>query len=149
MGNKQITDMGQEAFAPLRASSVALLTSFRLNGQSVGTPVGIRIAAGKVYFTTWSTTGKVKRLAGNPRVTLAACTRTGKPIGPTVEGMAQRQQENEATDLAASVFKKSLWGQLWDQIYRLRGWQPVLYEVSPLNQGQAETNAASVKRSAL
>ncbi len=117
-------------FSPLLASSVALLTTFRRNGQGVATPVGIRLAARYAYFTTWSTTGKVKRLARDPRVLLAPCTRRGRPIGPTVKGIARRLESDEAAHVSAQLLKRTLWGRLWDQIYRLRGWQPVLYEVS-------------------
>jgi uncharacterized protein len=131
MSKQTNTDI-QETFAPLRASNVAMLTTFRRNGQGVGTPVGIRMAAGKVYFTTWSTTGKVKRLANNAQVTLAPFTKMGmKVIGPAVAGRARRLDEAEAEQISASILKKSLWGRLWGQIYKLRGWQPVLYEVSP------------------
>ena len=121
----------QEAFAPLRASDVALLTTFRRNGEGVGTPVGIKIAAGKAYFTTWSTTGKVKRLARDPRVTLAPFTKMGmKAIGPPVAGLARRLEETDS--VPAAVLKENLWGRLWRLIYTLRGWQPVRYEVRPL-----------------
>jgi uncharacterized protein len=70
-----MTNTTQEAFASLRTSNTALLTSYRRNGQGVSTPVGIRIANGKAYFTTWSTTGKIKRIANDPRVT---------PLSPTL-----------------------------------------------------------------
>ncbi|HEX8037218.1 MAG TPA: PPOX class F420-dependent oxidoreductase [Ktedonobacterales bacterium] len=121
----------QHAFAVLRASKVALLTTFRRNGQGVETPVGIRLADGKVYFTTWSTTGKVKRLARNPRVTLAPFTKMGmRVIGPTVEGTARRLEEAEVEKLSA-IFKPSLWDRMWNWIYQLRGWQAIHYEVSP------------------
>src|SRR5215813_10912699 len=88
-------------FTVLQISNVALLTTFRRNGQGVETPVGIKLAEGKAYFTTWSTTGKVKRLARNPRVTLAPFTKMGmKVIGPTVEGTARRLEEAEVERLS-------------------------------------------------
>ncbi len=131
MSNRNTTT--QEPFASLAVSKVAQLTTFRRNGQGVPTPVGIRIANGKVYFTTWSTTGKVKRLARNPRVTLAPFTKMGmKVIGPSVQGIARRLEDREAEEVSR-LFKASLWGRMWDKIYKLRGWQPVLYEVSPVS----------------
>jgi PPOX class probable F420-dependent enzyme len=130
MSNQETTV--QEAFAPLNVSKVALLTTFRRNGQGVGTPVGIQIVNGKVYFTTWSTTGKVKRLARNPRVTLAPFTKMGmKVIGEAVEGTARRLEEAEVEKLA-TLFKPGLWGRMWNRIYQLRGWQAIFYEVSPV-----------------
>ncbi len=68
---KNLTNTTQDAFMPLHTSRTALLISFRRNGQGVSTPVGIRLADGKAYFTTWSTTGKVKRIANNSLVALA------------------------------------------------------------------------------
>ena len=122
-----------QRFTALHVSNGALLTTFRRNGQGVQTPVGIRFAEGNVYFTTWSTTGKVKRLARNPRVTLAPFTKMGmKVIGPTVEGTARRLEEAEVEKLSA-LFKPSLWGRMWNLIYRLRGWQAIHYEVSPID----------------
>src|SRR5262249_54751975 len=131
MRSIHLPETEHNGFTALQVSKVALLTTFRRNGQGVETPVGIRLAAGKAYFTTWSTTGKVKRLARNPRVTLAPFTKMGmKVIGPTVEGTARRLEEAEVKKLSA-IFKPRLWGRMWNLIYRLRGWQAIHYEVSP------------------
>ncbi len=121
----------QEAFAPLRTSSTALLTSYRRNGQGVSTQVFIRVANGKAYFTTWSTTSKIKRIAKNPRVTLAPCTRQGNVLGPTMEGSARRLEGAEARQ-ARAVFGGVIMYWIWILIYKLlfRA-QPVLYEVVP------------------
>ncbi|HEU5381629.1 MAG TPA: PPOX class F420-dependent oxidoreductase [Ktedonobacteraceae bacterium] len=121
----------QASFAFLRQSKTVLLTSFRRNGQEVSTPVGLAVVGNKAYFTTWSTTGKVKRLAHNPRVTLTPCTRQGKPLGATVEGSARRLEGVEAKEA-----RKHLGGALrfwiWALIYKLAfRAQPVLYEVVP------------------
>lgn len=121
------------ALSPWRAlsrSNVALLTTFRRDGTGVGTPVGIRIVGDKVYFTTWSTTGKVKRLANNPRVMLAPCTRRGRVTGDTLRGIAHRLSPEEAERAKATLLKRTVWGALWDRIYALRGRQPVMYSVS-------------------
>jgi PPOX class probable F420-dependent enzyme len=130
MKSQPIQDQMSGSFAALPAKGVALLTTFRRSGEAVPTPVEIRARGERVYFTTWSTTGKVKRLAHTPNVTLARCTRMGKPTGPSVAGAARRLDGPEAEAVSA-YFGKGLWARLWDQIYRLRGWQPVIYEVSP------------------
>lgn len=121
----------QASFAFLRQSKTALLTSFRRNGQGVGTPVGLTVVGNKAYFTTWSTTRKIKRLANNPRVTLAPCTRQGKPLGPPVEGTARRLEGVEAKE-ARKHLGSALRFWIWILIYKLvfRA-QPVLYEVAP------------------
>lgn len=119
----------QSCFAVLRQSKTALLTSFRRNGQGVSTPVGLVIVGNKAYFTTWSTTGKIKRLANNPRVMLAPCTRQGKPLGPTVEGIVRRLEGAEAEE-ARNHLGSALRFWMWALIYKLAfRAQPVLYEV--------------------
>lgn len=130
MPSKDSINQRQEPFAPLQVSRVALLTTFRRNGQGVATPVGIRLAAGKAYFTTWSTTGKVKRLAHNPQVTLAPCNRMGKVLGSSIEGIARLREDT--TGIPQSVLTKTFWSRFWNLIYTLRGWQSLLYEVSPI-----------------
>ncbi len=80
MRSTHLPETEHNGFTALQVSNVALLTTFRRNGQGVETPVGIRFAEGKAYFTTWSTTGKVKRLARNPRVTLAPFTKMGMKV---------------------------------------------------------------------
>jgi PPOX class probable F420-dependent enzyme len=115
---------------PLRASSVALLTTFRRDGRGVGTPVGIRLGSGKVYFMTRESTGKVKRMAKSPRVSLSPCTSSGEVIGPTVEGVARRLEGQEA-ELALRY--ASLRGRGWMLLYKVLApgdrWIP--YEISP------------------
>lgn len=75
---------------------MTLLTSFRRNGQGVGTPVGTVASNGKLYFMTAAATWKVKRLAHNSRVTLAAGTRKGEALGPAIEGTVRRLYDEEA-----------------------------------------------------
>jgi PPOX class probable F420-dependent enzyme len=130
MNNNDSATIGQSAFAPLKASSVALLTTFRRNGVGVGTPVTIIVVHDKAYFTTWSTTGKIKRIANNPQVTLSACTRGGKPIGPSVAGVARRLAGDEAADVRTMLgrgFQRWLWEMIYKLFFRA---QPVLYEVT-------------------
>ena len=120
----------QDSFAPLRTSNVMLLTTFRRNGEAVATPVSVNaLRDNKVYFTTWSTTYKVKRLANNPRVTVAPSTRMGKATGATVEGIARRLTDAEWAVVQAGK-KPSLWGRMWGKIYQMRGWQPIYYEIT-------------------
>ena len=56
-----------------------LLTTFRKNGDGVGTPVWIvSLSDGTAGFTTEVDSGKVKRIRNNPSVTLQACNLRGK-----------------------------------------------------------------------
>src|SRR2546421_11343464 len=76
-----------------------ILTSFRRNGRGVGSPVGTVASQGKLYFMTPADSWKVKRLASNPRVTVAPGTFKGEALGPAIEGTARR--------LTTSGFKRA------------------------------------------
>lgn len=118
-----------EAFGPLKASRFVMLTTFRKNGQGVGTPVSVYILDGKGYFTTWTTTGKVKRMRNNPHVTLAPCTQRGKVLGDAIDGVARQLDEPEMQKIRART--RSFWGSLWHLIYKIRRLDPVMFEISP------------------
>jgi hypothetical protein len=62
---------------------------------------------------------------------MAPCTQRGKVIGPTVKGIARRLVGAEAERIDA-IGRQSWGGRLWRLIYRLRHWEPVQYEVSPV-----------------
>lgn len=122
--------MRSDAIAQLRNTQVALLTTFRRNGQEVGTPVGISYLKDKLYFTTWSTTGKVKRLSANVKVSLAPCTRKGDVTGSTVEGTARRLEGAEAAQISSQLsgaVRRWLWIAIYRIVFRAK---PVLYEVT-------------------
>jgi len=58
-----------------------LLTTFRKNGDAVGTPVWIvALPDGTGGFTTEATSGKVKRIRNNPNVTLQPCSVRGSVV---------------------------------------------------------------------
>ena len=60
------------------AKYVSLVT-FRRSGEAVASPVWIApLADGTAGFTTEAASGKVKRIANNPAVTLQACSARGK-----------------------------------------------------------------------
>jgi uncharacterized protein len=135
MSDSNTTDTRPTAFQALRSSNVALLTSFRPDGQGVGTPVSITMANGKIYFTTWSTTGKIKRIANQPRVALAPCTPSGQVTGVTVEGIARRLDAVEAERMRAMLggrIQRWLWNLIYTFVYRA---EAVLYEVAPVAEG--------------
>jgi len=70
---------------------VVLLTTFRKSGDAVATPVWIApLPDGGAGFTTDADVGKVKRIRNTPRVTLQACSATGKvkPGAEVVEAKA-------------------------------------------------------------
>jgi PPOX class probable F420-dependent enzyme len=131
MNIQSITRAEQPTFAQPGVAQVALLTTFRRNGQAVSTPVGTMIGDGNVYFMTPAKTGKAKRIRNNPQVTLAPCTFKGERLGPTVTGVARRLSGNEA-GRARRLICVGILGFVWDIVYRL--WYPgdktAVYEIS-------------------
>jgi PPOX class probable F420-dependent enzyme len=58
------------------------LRSFKRDGTAVDTPVWAAPLEGKLVLFTLRESFKVKRIARNPRVQVAACTINGKLLGP-------------------------------------------------------------------
>lgn len=73
-----------------------MLTTFRRSGGGVGTPVGFAVDGDRLYFMTDPTSGKVKRIRNNPRVTVAPCTLPGKVTGPEQQATAESIDGAEA-----------------------------------------------------
>jgi len=111
-------------FAPLRTSNVALLTSYKRDGSEVGTPVGVGVVDGTVYFTTRAKSWKAKRIARDPHVTLAPCTKRGAVLGATVDGIAHRIPRAPYR----TTFRYRFFTALYLLVYRDR---PLDYQVTP------------------
>ena len=118
-------------FGPLESSKTALLTTFRRGGEAVATPLSIALAGGKAYFVTAFDSGKARRLAQTPKVTLAPCTIGGKVTGETVAGRARLLDPEERKRTAKGLLKPT-GGLFWSLVkYRLQGKKMVLFEVVP------------------
>jgi PPOX class probable F420-dependent enzyme len=109
-------------FGPLESSKTAMLTTYRRGGEPVGTPLSIAVAG-----------GKSRRLAGNPDVTLAPCTVSGRVTGDTVAGRARLLEPKERKRAAKGLLKPT-GGLFWSLVmYRLfQGKKMVLFEVVPV-----------------
>jgi uncharacterized protein len=84
----------------------ALLVTYRRDGAPVPTPVWAAAApAGEVlYVRSERSSGKVKRLRGDPRMLVAPCTARGKPLGPPFQATGRvlaREQEPLAEQILA------------------------------------------------
>lgn len=128
MSNLLTGPAAEQALQPLRKSQVALLTTFRRDGTGVGTPVNLTLKGDTALFSTRSRTWKVKRLRNNPEVTLAPCTRKGKPIGETVRATTRKLSDDEVKAYTSS-FQFQLWRLIYRVVYRD---VPVSYGVYPL-----------------
>ena len=135
---KSITvDTMQDALTQPGTTYTVFLTTFRRNGQGVGSPVGMAVADGKLYFMTPAATWKARRIANNPRVTLALCTFQGKVLSPAVAGVARRLAGKEVRH-ARALLRVGFIGWMWNIIFSLRypGDNTAVYEVSLVAEGQ-------------
>jgi PPOX class probable F420-dependent enzyme len=116
--------------ASLAAARTALLTTFRRTGVGVSTPVSISVQGGRAYFVTPAGSGKAKRLAANPDVTLAPCTVSGKALAPPVPGRARllTADQRRRTRLLRWPTTALFWSHLQ---YRVQGKTMRMFEVSP------------------
>lgn len=120
-----------------------LLTSFRRNGQEVGTPVGMMSAHNKLYFMTPASTWKARWIAYTPYVRQALCTFQGKVLSPSAEGTARRLAGPEAKR-GRKLICVGPYGFLMNLFYLLRypGDKTAVYEASlPAERRRGAGNA--------
>ncbi len=85
-----------------------MFTTFRRDGRAVGTPVWVaELAPGEFGFTTGADSGKAKRLAHTPRVTLQGCDQRGKSThGEVYEATARLVSGAETAPIRAAIRAK-------------------------------------------
>ena len=94
------------ALADLSSASFVSLATFRKTGVGVSTPVWIAQDGDDLIVTTPRTSGKVKRLRNDPRVTLVPCDRRGrvKEGAPVVEASARIVSDEDTVERLGRVF---------------------------------------------
>ena len=118
------------SFAVLEGHGFISLTTFRKNGKAVVTPVRFGVENGKVYVSTGTKSGKVRRIRINPKVQVAPCTIRGKVVGPVVEGTARILSADERI-LAESALKRVVPSWRWFTfLQKLRGASGIYLEIA-------------------
>ena len=119
----------------LSGTKVALLATYRRNGEPVVTPVSIAVSTGGAYFVTSASSGKARRLTIRPDVTLAPSTVRGTPTGPATPGKAHRLSHDERRRARRLLLPVGplFWSYL---LYRIRGHQMHVYEVRFAQPGE-------------
>ncbi len=80
----------KDPFAYLAAQEFIVLTTYRGDGTAVPTTVWFAYDQGKIYITTNTAAGKIKRVRNNGRVLMVPSDRVGNVLGlPEVAGVAQ------------------------------------------------------------
>jgi len=128
----------------LSGSKVALLATYRRNGEPVVTPVSIAVSTGGVYFVTSASSGKARRLTSRPDVTMAPSTVRGTQTGPATHGKAHRLSDDERRWVRRLLLPGGplFWSHL---LYRIRGHHMHVYEVRFAQQSQRPLEDAARK----
>jgi PPOX class probable F420-dependent enzyme len=119
-----------QPIAPFKGQRYFLLESYRRDGTPVRTPLWFVEHGGEMAFYTMAASGKVKRLARNPRVRVAPCTARGTVTGAWVDGTARRLEGAEAEQVYALLNRKYGWQRrLLNLLVRLRPRPRVSYAI--------------------
>ncbi len=123
----------QLAFPNLAGHRYMCLTTFRKNGKGVSTPVWFAEGKRRVYVYTAPDSGKVKRIRNNPRVEVAPCTFSGKPLGAAATAFARILPPEETSAARNGIVNKYGWqARIGMFLSRLRRREPPAYlEIVP------------------
>ena len=93
-------------FTNLDKEKYVSLTTFRKAGEAVVTPMWFAESNGTIYAGTGVNAGKIKRIRHTERVTLAACSVSGKITGSEIEGLARVVSEPQEVSEAQTALSK-------------------------------------------
>ena len=96
-----------------------VLTTFRKSGQPMPTTVWFASQDGKLYVTTTSTAGKIKRVRNNGHVLIAPSDRVGNVEGAQVAGTARELPTAEQEKAFSALSHK--YGEQFTAIASRRG----------------------------
>jgi PPOX class probable F420-dependent enzyme len=85
------------------------LTTFRRDGTPVATPVWQITQGDTMWVWTGATTGKARRLRGNPVLALAPCTARGQLTGDAVTARGKVVSVGDAPEMFATLRRKYGW----------------------------------------
>jgi uncharacterized protein len=83
--------VGEEGspFGALEGHQYLRLTTYRASGEPIPTTVWFALVGDHIYVFTDAESGKVKRIRGDPRVTLAPSGFRGHPRGKSIQAEAR------------------------------------------------------------
>ncbi len=96
-------------FEALRGHGFMQLTTFRKSGDAVATVVWFAEDGGRLYITTASNSGKVKRLRHTPRARVAPRSPWGAISGPEVDAVARILPPEQHAHAVAALRRKYGW----------------------------------------
>lgn len=101
-------------FENLQGHQFINLTTYRKSGQPVVTTVWFAHEGDRIVGTTQAQAGKLKRMRGTPRVSIAPSTSDGKVLGESFEGVG-RVLPAEEFDVAVSALHDQ-YGARYDEV---------------------------------
>ena len=106
----------KDPFAYLAPQEFIVLTTYRKSGTAVPTTVWFAYDQGKIYITTGTTAGKIKRVRNNGHVQMTPSDRVGNLLGqPEVAGEAKEVQTSQERELARTVLEQK-YGEQFQRI---------------------------------
>lgn len=125
----------EDSFIAFASKKYIVLKTFRKNGNAISTPVWFAAdtALGqRLYVTTMSTSGKVKRIRNQGKVQIAPCDARGNVLGAEVAGVAHvlTPTQYPAAD-AALARKYGLLYYIFGLVNRLRKNERTYIEIVP------------------
>jgi uncharacterized protein len=122
-----------------RHHDIALQTRKR-DGNWITTPVNPLVEDEHVYFRTWDSSGKAKRLRNFPDVRFAPSTARGRPIGEWMRGHATLLEGDDAAHAASLINHRYplLQGIAVRLFHRLRGLRTQHYRISDVTPAPAQ-----------
>lgn len=113
------TNISQNAFVFLAPEEFIVLTTYRRDGRAVPTTVWFAYGDGKVYITTGSSAGKIKRVRNNGHVQMTPSDRTGNLLEkPQVQGKAHEATTEEG--VVAHALLEQKYGEHFRQLTSAR-----------------------------
>jgi PPOX class probable F420-dependent enzyme len=83
-------DAEAKGFGHLEGHKYCLVVTYKRSGEPVPTPVWFGVDSdGHLYFRTYATSVKLRRIERDAHVRIAPCTMRGKPLGPSADGAAR------------------------------------------------------------
>ena len=77
-------------FGHLAGHKYCVVVTYKRSGEPVPTPVWFGVDDdGRLYFRTYESAAKLRRIQRDPRVLIAPSTMRGKPLGPSAPGTAR------------------------------------------------------------
>ena len=119
---------------PFLLQHTVLLTTYRRDGTSVGTPVSIAVEGDHAFIRSYDKAWKSRRMRNNPYVEIARSTFRGRVKGPAIAARARLLTGAEAQHASAVISRRYPFfqGILVPLFHRLKHYRTLHFELTPV-----------------